>query len=684
MTKVGLDKQSYEVPNTRKPGQTGVYRNAKRPVVEETFSPKVTTMIECFNHGLKLSKDRPCVGIRTVKNVETGERGPYVWLTYRKVNHRLTNFGSGLLNYLNHTMNDTRTRQIPIGIWSVNRPEWTIAELALSAYSLYTIALYDTLGPDTVEFVINHAEIETVICSGDHIADLLKIKHKLPKLKTIVSMDRIDGISQQGMTSKTDIIKAWAAEKNVNLIDFETVELLGKKNRRSYNYPAPDDLACIMYTSGTTGMPKGAMLTHRNFVSALAATYTNVGGTSDDICISYLPLAHIFGRISDALLLTLGGRIGFFSGDMNTLVEDIQVLKPTVFPSVPRLLNKIYGKLVASTVQASGVTGALARRAVDAKLSNLETGKGFTHSFWDRLIFNKVKQALGGNVRIIVTGSAPIGQDVIQFLRVAFCCEIREGYGATETCATTTVHYENENKAGHVGGPFPCNEIKLVDVPEMNYLSTDPCPRGEICVRGPNVFKGYYKDEEKTRECIDEEGWFHTGDIGMINEIGAFVIIDRIKNIFKLAQGEYIAPEKIENVYSKDPLIGQIYLHGDSLQSSLVAIIVPDADALNALIAARLPHVSAKKLSYIELCKLPEVNELVLAQMNHTGKKAKLRGFEFAKAIYLESEAFSIENDLLTPTFKVKRSHAKKKFEAQITKLYEHVNSQVGSEKSKL
>lgn len=426
------------------------------------------------------------------------------------------------------------------------------------------------------------------------------------------------------------------------------------------------------------------MLTHGNFVSALSASYQSFGGTAEDSSISYLPLAHIFGRVCDMLCLCIGGRLGYFAGDMNLLVEDIQEMKPTIFATVPRLLNRVYGKIVASTVNAPGATGALARRGIATKLANLEAGKGYTHPFWDRLIFNKVKSALGGHVRIMVTGSAPIGKDVMQFLRVALCCDIREGYGATETCAASTIHYPNEFKAGHIGAPFTCNEVKLVDVPEMDYLSTDPYPRGEICIRGPNVFKGYYKDEEKTRESIDEEGWFHTGDVGMINERGSIVIIDRKKNIFKLAQGEYIAPEKIENIYAKDPVIGQIYLHGDSLQSSLVAVVVPDPETLAAIVQAKLPQVHAKKLSFAELCKAPEVVALVLGQMTKVGKKAELRGFEQAKALYLESEPFAVENDLLTPTFKVKRPQAKKHYEAKITELYEALNNQVEPAKAKL
>jgi long-chain acyl-CoA synthetase len=206
--------------------------------------------------GLQISKDRPCVGTRSIKNVNTGERGAYVWETYRQINHRITNFGSGLVNYLEQEMHMTNTKQVPIAIWAVNRPEWSMADLACAAYGMCSVALYDTLGPDTAEFIINQAEITTVVCSADHIADLLKLKHKIPHLTTIISMDTLSEPKKAGVASKSDIVKAWAAEKGVNLIDFQLLEDNGKKHRRKYTPCGPDDLLCIMYTSGTTGMPK--------------------------------------------------------------------------------------------------------------------------------------------------------------------------------------------------------------------------------------------------------------------------------------------------------------------------------------------------------------------------------------------------------------------------------------------
>ncbi|CAG8756377.1 14102_t:CDS:2, partial [Acaulospora colombiana] len=181
-------------------------------------------------------------------------------------------------------------------------------------------------------------------------------------------------------------------------------------------------------------------------------------------------------------------------------------LKPTLFPTVPRLLTRVCSKLQQATISAPGIKGALSRRAVAVKLERLENGLGNTHPLWDRILFNKVKQALGGRVRKIVTGSAPIASEVLQFMRIAFCCDIAEGYGQTEGVASATISFEGENKAGHVGGPMTCCEIKLVDVPEMNYFATDkPFPRGELCYRGTNAFLGYYKDEAKTKETIDEE-----------------------------------------------------------------------------------------------------------------------------------------------------------------------------------
>ena len=429
----------------------------------------------------------------------------------------------------------------------------------------------------------------------------------------------------------------------------------------------PANIWCILL--------QGAMLSHRNFVAALSGSLYNLDANQDDCNISYLPLAHIFGRVCDLSIIQAGGRIGYFSGDVLQLLDDMQALKPTFMASVPRLLNRIYARIASQTIEAPGITGVIARKAVATKLENLNNGGTYTHAFWDRILFNKVKQALGGNVRAMITGSAPIGKDVMQFLRIALCVDLREGYGATESCAAITVHNPDEYKAGHIGAPFPHNEIKLVDVPEMDYLSTDPYPRGEICARGPNIFLGYYKDEEKTRETIDPEGWLMTGDIGMMDERGCLVIIDRKKNIFKLAQGEYIAPEKIENVYAKNTLLAQIYLHGDSLQSALVAIVVPDPEAL-AVLVAKIPSVAGKKLSYQELFKHPDIRAAILAEMDKTGRKGGLRGFEFARSIYLESEPFSMENDLLTPTFKIKRPQAAKFYESQIAAMYEELDKQ--------
>lgn len=203
------------------------------------------------------------------------------------------------------------------------------------------------------------------------------------------------------------------------------------------------------------------------------------------------------------------------------------------------------------------------------------------HTLFDFLVFKKVRERLGGRIRALVTGGAPLATEVIEFLRIAFSCDVFEGYGQTETCAAGTITAPGDYSLGHVGPPFPCCEVKLIDVAEMSYLTSDkPFPRGEICFRGHNVFRQYYKDPQKTKETVDANGWCHTGDIGMFDAQGRTRIIDRKKNIFKLAQGEYISPERIENIYANNEFVAQAFVYGDSLQATLVAIIVPDEEVL--------------------------------------------------------------------------------------------------------
>jgi len=417
------------------------------------------------------------------------------------------------------------------------------------------------------------------------------------------------------------------------------------------------------------------LLTHGNLaIAAQSNLYGFAVGPEERVTLlSYLPLAHIYERVNQMAVIALGGAIGFFTGDPLRLLEDAQILRPNYFPSVPRVLNRIYqAAMVAGNVP--GLKGAIFRRAVQTKLENLHATGVTTHPLWDRLVFRKIQTVLGGNVKLVICGSAAISAEVLDFLKIALACDIVEGYGMTENSALSTRGLSGDpTSSGTVGPPQPAVELKLVDVPAMNYTSSDkPFPRGEICSRGPSVFTQYYKDEKNTKETMDSEGWLHTGDIGEIDDHGRFRIIDRVKNIMKLAQGEYVALEKIEDVYSRNHTVMQVFVHGDGLKSYLIGVIVPDPVQFAAFASRILGHgVDAADTRALEdICRDPRIVDGLLQELNKGAGKS-LKGFEQLKRIHLSLDPFSIADNTLTPTLKLRRRDAYTKYKVALDALYE-------------
>ncbi|VFV27731.1 long-chain-fatty-acid--ligase 5 [Lynx pardinus] len=606
------------------------------------------TLYEVFQRGLAVSDNGPCLGYRKPNQ-------PYRWLSYKQVSDRAEYLGSCLL----HKGYGSSTDHF-IGIFAQNRPEWIISELACYTYSMVAVPLYDTLGADAIIYIVNKANISAVICDTPQKASLLieNVKKGLtPGLKLIILMDPFeDDLKERGQKNGVEILLLFDAEN------------LGKENFRKPMPPRPKDLSIICFTSGTTGDPKGAMLTHENIVANSSAFLKCVEcifkPTTEDVSISYLPLAHMFERIVQTVMYSCGAKVGFFQGDIRLLPDDMKTLKPTVFPSVPRLLNRIYDKV--HNEAKTPLKKFLLNLAVSCKFSEVKKGIIRRDSFWDKLIFGKIQDSLGGRVSIMVTGAAPISSPVLMFLRAAIGCPVFEAYGQTECSAGCTFTLPGDWTSGHVGVPLACNHVKLEDVPDMNYFSVNS--EGEICIKGINVFQGYLKDPEKTKEVLDEDGWLHTGDIGRWLPNGTLKIIDRKKNIFKLAQGEYIAPEKIENIYIRSNPVSQVFVHGDSLRSSLVGVVVPDPEVLPSFVAKL-----GVKGSLEELCKNQVINKAILEDLQKIGRESGLKSFEQVKSIFLHPEPFSIENGLLTPTLKAKRGDLAKHFQTQINSLYENI-----------
>ncbi|WVW80476.1 hypothetical protein I302_102458 [Kwoniella bestiolae CBS 10118] len=721
---LNLEKQSEPIPGTQSQGQSATYRCA---IWDKTWWENLpgepTTLFELFEQSVArhpsraLFLRRPLLPSPPAAPASPTQEPIYsrtlVPTSYGTIQSRRSNLGSALLalerdgrlkssierngasppeithpgvpyfGNSNRVKGGSR-RGWAVGIWSKNREEWQVVDLACQAYGLVGVSLYETLGPDVAQFITNHCPLPIIFASSNHLPSLLKIAPKCPSLKVIVSMDPLP-------RSEHDLLSQWAASLGLELLVLDDLEQYGSTDG-VYLEPGPvkgvqgdleldrERVVTISYTSGTTGDPKGVVLTNKNMTYAIRS---NILGTTEGISngvewkfLSYLPLSHIFERYLHFVVMYGDGTIAFTTGDVTKLLEDAQIIQPKFMAGVPRVWNRIHAAVVTQ-MQAGGLKGALLRRAVDAKLANWRETGSVTHPLWDALVFRKIKALLGGQLVYMCSGAAPLTAEVHEMLKICFGCEVIQGYGLTESVGTCTKGIGEDIRAvGTIGFIQTCNDMKLIDHADMGYTSQDkPNPRGEVCLKGYNITPGYLHNPKATGEAIDKDGWFHTGDIGEIDVYGHVKIVDRVKNVVKLSQGEYVALEKLESLYALDPLYASLIVHGDSTRSNLVALAVLDPVQAVSLVQTALgKHLKAGDLNALENAVGDrKIRKAVLKRLARTAKEHRLNGFEMIKGIHLTVQPFPEE--IMTPTFKVKRNVAAKRFNQEIEQAYKEAES---------
>ena len=528
-----------------------------------------------------------------------------------------------------------------------------LADMGCLMAGLIDVPIYLNQGPGTNEFILRHSGAKALFVSSlSRLHDIDELLAEAPAIKTVIVAEPEP---DQKLTPLPEGVQ-WISINTLRKRGIEEREQHPGRMLELVNRIEPDDLATIVYTSGTTGEPKGVMLTHQNISCNALTSIDELGeikkGGKGEVTLSFLPLSHIFARTLFYGMLAHGVTIYFTHPDF--LAEDLKRVRPTMFATVPRVLEKVYGKILERVTKITGWKKKMANWSIDLagefELGQKQKrGNRIQLKLADALVFRKWRTALGGRVRYIISGGAAISGELTNIFAAAGV-NILQGYGLTETSPVITFNRPDRNRAGTVGEPLPGVEVKLAE-------------DGEILTRGPHVMKGYYKNPEKTREVISEDGWFHTGDIGEFSDDGFLRITDRKKDLFKLSTGKYVMPQPLENRLNSHPLIEQSVVVGPG-QKYCAALIFVSEDALAIFAEARgLQGIALERLVRHPkvVTRYQELVDLANEGMDH---------WNTIKDFRLLTDHLTIENGMLTPKMNIKRKKVLERFEEEITVLY--------------
>ncbi|MFQ6676246.1 MAG: AMP-dependent synthetase/ligase [Fidelibacterota bacterium] len=591
------------------------------------------TISEMFLNVCQTHGDRDVYGYK--------ENGQWKTLSFRQVRETTEDIAYGLAS-LGVNKGDR------VAILSNNSPRWAMNDYAIICLGAVTVTVYPTLTARQVRFILDDSGSKAVLVEDREQAEkVLTFFDESESLKDLIVLNDED-LQREGTHTFSALVEEGKTFKESAGFDFE--ERAGSAK--------PDDLLTLIYTSGTTGEPKGVMLTHDNLASNIKATLEVIPINEDDMFLSFLPLSHGFERMGGHFTgFSVGGTI-YYAESINTVAENIPEVRPTVMTSVPRLYEKMYARVLDKVAGDPPLRQkifwwavGIGRQAVSYRQRNapLPAGLKVKFSIADRLVFSKLKKRLGGRLRFFVSGAAPLPREIGEFFAAANII-ILEGYGLTETSPVMTVNRLDDFRFGSVGKPIPGVEVKIAE-------------DGEILNRGPNTMKGYFKNEEATREAIDDDGWLHTGDIGYFDDEGFLRITDRKKNLLVTSGGKNVAPTPLENSLSTSKYVEQCMVVGDR-RRFISALIVPSFESVEAYAAEKgIPFENRE-----ELVRHPDI--LALFQKEVERAMEDFAQFEKVKKFALLPTEWTIEENELTPTLKVKRKVVEGKYADIIDGLY--------------